>query len=243
MTGWTASWKPGSAVRAPAPPSPTWCSAGPTRPARQPRRSPSLSRTRRGSRTGSANAERSSTARASSSATAGTTPSVAPCATRSVTACRTRRSVTTISSWTCWTPEAGTVRVSCTITNDGATARGGSGAALRRRPGCGGAPSRSGAPRVREGRVSSPAHPSRVSFELESRDFAYWDAAAVRPDGRDGLWRREGGEFRIEVGASSQDIRLAASIDLPDDPTITPLVPDAELIDIAASRFVQGHAG
>jgi beta-glucosidase len=88
-----------------------------------------------------------------------------------------------------------------------------------------------------------PGASVRVSFELESRDFAYWDAAAVRPDGRAGLWRREGGEFRIEVGASSQDIRLAASIDLNDDPTIPPLVPDAELIDIAASRFVQGHAG
>lgn len=88
-----------------------------------------------------------------------------------------------------------------------------------------------------------PGESRTVRFSLEGRDFAYWDSAAVRPDGRTGLWRLEGGEFRIDVGASSQDIRLTASIDLPDDPSIPPLVPDAELIDIAASRFVQGHAG
>ncbi|MFF2053503.1 beta-glucosidase [Leifsonia sp. NPDC058194] len=88
-----------------------------------------------------------------------------------------------------------------------------------------------------------PGESARVAFSLESRDFAYWDSAALRPDGRPGLWRREGGEFRIAVGASSRDIRLTAAIELPDDPSIPPLVPDAGLIDIAASRFVQGHAG
>ena len=88
-----------------------------------------------------------------------------------------------------------------------------------------------------------PGESARVTFELESRDFAYWDSAARRPDGRSGLWRREGGEFVIEIGASSRDIRLATSIELPDDPSIPPLVPDAELLDIPASRFVQGHAG
>lgn len=88
-----------------------------------------------------------------------------------------------------------------------------------------------------------PGASARVVFELENRDFAYWDSAADRGDGRTGVWRREGGTFRIEVGASSQDIRLAMAIELPDDHSIPPLIPDAELIDIAASRFVQGHAG
>ena len=88
-----------------------------------------------------------------------------------------------------------------------------------------------------------PGESVRVTFSLENRDFAYWDSAALRADGRTGLWRREGGEFRIEIGASSRDIRLVGAIELPDDPSIPPLVPDAELIDIAASRFVQGHAG
>ncbi|WP_223690183.1 beta-glucosidase family protein [Leifsonia poae] len=88
-----------------------------------------------------------------------------------------------------------------------------------------------------------PGESVRVTFELDNRDFAYWDSAAERPDGRTGLWRREGGEFRVEIGASSQDIRLAATIELPDDVSIPPLVPDAELSPVADSRFVQGHAG
>jgi beta-glucosidase len=84
---------------------------------------------------------------------------------------------------------------------------------------------------------------ARVEFELESRDFAYWDAAAERGDGRLGLWRREGGEFRIEVGASSRDIRVSETIELPDDPTIPALIRDADLQRSHTSRFVQGHAG
>jgi beta-glucosidase len=138
--------------------------------------------------------------------------------------------------------EAGTVAVAATVTNDGDRAGaevvqlyvGDPDAEVHR-------PRRElrGFEKVR----LAPGESARVAFTLESRDFAYWDAAAIRPDGRTGLWRREGGEFRIEVGASSRDIRLAASVELTDDPTIPPLVPDAELIDIAASRFVQGHAG
>lgn len=88
-----------------------------------------------------------------------------------------------------------------------------------------------------------PGESVRVSFELEGRDFSYWDSAAQRADGRHGLWRLEGGEFTIAIGSSSQDIRLTGTLVLPDDPSIPPLVPDAELIDIRASRFVQGHAG
>ncbi|MGN6218869.1 MAG: glycoside hydrolase family 3 C-terminal domain-containing protein [Microbacterium sp.] len=84
---------------------------------------------------------------------------------------------------------------------------------------------------------------ARLEFELVNRDFAYWDAVAERSDGRLGLWRREGGEFRIEVGASSRDIRLSQTIELPDDPTIPALLRDADLQDASASRFVQGHAG
>jgi beta-glucosidase len=77
----------------------------------------------------------------------------------------------------------------------------------------------------------------RVEFALDSRDFAYWDVAA----GQRGAWRLEGGEFVIEVGASSRDIRLRASIELPDDPAIGPLVPDEQLLELAASRFTEGH--
>jgi len=84
---------------------------------------------------------------------------------------------------------------------------------------------------------------ARVEFRLENRDFAYWDSAAERGDGRRGVWRREGGAFRIEIGASSRDIRLVTDIDLPDDAALPALVPDALLMTAAASRFVEGHAG
>ncbi|WP_127476112.1 glycoside hydrolase family 3 C-terminal domain-containing protein [Microbacterium sulfonylureivorans] len=88
-----------------------------------------------------------------------------------------------------------------------------------------------------------PGESVRVEFRLENRDFAYWDSAAERPDGRQGVWRREGGSFRIDVGASSRDIRLSAPIDLPDDPSLPALIPDAALMGENTSRFVQGHAG
>ncbi|MGB4136792.1 MAG: glycoside hydrolase family 3 C-terminal domain-containing protein [Microbacterium sp.] len=88
-----------------------------------------------------------------------------------------------------------------------------------------------------------PGESRRVGFRLENRDFSYWDSAADRGDGRRGLWRREGGEFRIDIGASSRDIRLSQSFTLPDDPTVPALIPDAELQEEAASRFTEGHAG
>ena len=87
-----------------------------------------------------------------------------------------------------------------------------------------------------------PGEMVRVEFTLENRDFAYWDALADGGEGRPGLWRREGGEFRIEIGASSRDIRLNQAITLPGDPTIPPLIPDAESQLSATSRFVQGHS-
>jgi beta-glucosidase len=137
---------------------------------------------------------------------------------------------------------AGRVRVSCTVTNEGSRAGaevvqlyvGDPDAEVQR-------PRRElrGFEKVH----LEPAESVRVSFELESRDFAYWDSAAERGDGRRGLWRREGGEFTMEVGASSQDIRLATTVQLPDDLTIPALVPDAALLESVSSRFVEGHAG
>lgn len=61
-----------------------------------------------------------------------------------------------------------------------------------------------------------------VAVSLSSRDFAYYDVGA-------GAWRREGGAFVVEVGASSADIRARATIDLPDDPTLASLVDDDTL--------------
>jgi beta-glucosidase len=121
--------------------------------------------------------------------------------------------------------EASGDRVSCTVTNTGPVAGrevvqlyvGDPDAAVRRP--------------VRELRgfekvTLAPGERTRVTFDLVGRDFAYWDVVA-------GAWRLEGGEFTIEVGASSRDIRLTATVDLPDDPALPPLIPDEQLLDHA----------
>ncbi|GIE06839.1 glycosyl hydrolase [Paractinoplanes durhamensis] len=132
------------------------------------------------------------------------------------------------------------VQVSCTVTNTGTVAGqeivqlyvGDPDAAVRR-------PLRElrGFEKIK----INPGDSVRVTFALDDRDFAYWDVAAGRGDGKFGAWRREGGEFVIEVGASSRDIRLRTSIDLPDDPKLAPLVPDEDLLKLGASRFTQGY--
>jgi beta-glucosidase len=45
----------------------------------------------------------------------------------------------------------------------------------------------------------------RVTFGLHGRDFSYWSRAEQG-------WVLEGGEFTIDVGASSRDIRLSATV-------------------------------
>lgn len=137
---------------------------------------------------------------------------------------------------------AGEVRVTCTVTNTGARA----GAEIVQL--YVGDPEAEVPRPVRELRAFDKVRldagaAARVEFRLGSRDFAYWDAVVERPDGRAGAWRREGGEFVIEIGASSRDIRLSRTIELPDDPTMPALVPDAALGTVSTSRFVQGHAG
>ncbi|UNX55794.1 glycoside hydrolase family 3 C-terminal domain-containing protein [Georgenia sp. TF02-10] len=67
-----------------------------------------------------------------------------------------------------------------------------------------------------------PGESSRVVLDLNNRDFAWYDVV-------DALWRRDGGTFVIEVGASSRDVRLSASIELPDDPRIPALTEDTDL--------------
>ena len=55
-----------------------------------------------------------------------------------------------------------------------------------------------------------PGESQTLQWELTKRDFSYFDGAL-------GAWKLEGGEFSIDVAASSRDLRLAATITLPDD--------------------------
>jgi len=50
-----------------------------------------------------------------------------------------------------------------------------------------------------------PGEQRRITFRLNARDLSYWSSAERG-------WLLEGGEFTIEVGASSRDIRQSATV-------------------------------
>jgi beta-glucosidase len=61
-----------------------------------------------------------------------------------------------------------------------------------------------------------PGAEREVRFGLTARDLSYWSPARRR-------WVLEPGEFRIEVGASSRDIRLAQAVAVAGSPPARPL--------------------
>jgi beta-glucosidase len=52
-----------------------------------------------------------------------------------------------------------------------------------------------------------PGASGTATFRLDARDLSFWSAAA-------GAWMLEAGEFTLAVGASSRDLRLAATIEV-----------------------------
>ncbi|WP_432562675.1 glycoside hydrolase family 3 C-terminal domain-containing protein [Kineococcus sp. SYSU DK003] len=66
-----------------------------------------------------------------------------------------------------------------------------------------------------------PGESREVVVTLDERAFSFWHTTA-------GRWVVEGGEFGVRVGASSRDIRLATTIELPGDGVVTPLAQDSE---------------
>lgn len=67
-----------------------------------------------------------------------------------------------------------------------------------------------------------PGESRTVSWELEPRDFAFWNARFER-------WQVAPGEYRIEVGASSRDIRLVGTVHSAGDGVRDPLRLDSTL--------------
>jgi beta-glucosidase len=65
-------------------------------------------------------------------------------------------------------------------------------------------------------------------LEIRRSDLAYWD---VRADG----WVVEPGEYRIEVGASSRDIRATVSVHLVGDESQAPLSRESSLEEVLAA--------
>jgi beta-glucosidase len=62
----------------------------------------------------------------------------------------------------------------------------------------------------------APGESRRVTFTLTDRDLSYWSVAL-------GRWVLEPGEFRVEIGSSSRDIRLSATINVDGTPPRQPL--------------------
>ncbi|PRA79735.1 glycoside hydrolase family 3 C-terminal domain-containing protein [Microbacterium sp. MYb66] len=65
-----------------------------------------------------------------------------------------------------------------------------------------------------------------VSFDITPRDLSYWNA-------RTGRWQLEPGNYRVEIGASSRDIRLEGTISSAGDGVIDPLRTDSTLAEWA----------
>ena len=72
-----------------------------------------------------------------------------------------------------------------------------------------------------------------VVVPVRRADLAYWD---IRVDG----WIVEAGRYRLEVGASSRDIRAVASVDVAGDPVSVPLTRESSLGEVLAHPVVGG---
>ncbi|WP_309128862.1 glycoside hydrolase family 3 C-terminal domain-containing protein [Microbacterium sp.] len=87
----------------------------------------------------------------------------------------------------------------------------------------------------------APGEEKPVEMEIGPRDLAFWNAQARR-------WQVEPGRYRIEVGASSRDIRLRGEIHSPGDGIIDPLRADSTLAEwernpVSAKVLEQMRAG
>jgi beta-glucosidase len=73
----------------------------------------------------------------------------------------------------------------------------------------------------------APGEQACVEVRLDRADLVYWD---VRVDD----WILEGGDYRVDVGASSRDIRATAVVTLTGDPVRVPLTLESTLAEVAA---------
>ncbi|MFC5751422.1 glycoside hydrolase family 3 C-terminal domain-containing protein [Actinomadura rugatobispora] len=69
-----------------------------------------------------------------------------------------------------------------------------------------------------------PGESAAVRFELDARDLSYYSTGL-------GRWVLEPGDFEIGVGASSRDLRLAATVTVDAPPPVRPLTLDSTLAE------------
>ncbi len=68
----------------------------------------------------------------------------------------------------------------------------------------------------------APGEERRVAFRLGARDLSYWSSA-------EHAWVLEGGEFTVDVGASSRDISLSATFTVDAPLPVRPLTIDSSI--------------
>lgn len=68
----------------------------------------------------------------------------------------------------------------------------------------------------------APGESREVVLRVAREDLAYWDVGA-------GRWLVEGGAYRVEVGASSRDLRVAAEVEVPGAAVAPPLTPESSV--------------
>lgn len=77
----------------------------------------------------------------------------------------------------------------------------------------------------------APGESREVELSVARDDLAYWDVQADR-------WRIEGGTYRVEVGASSRDIRATADAEVPSDGVVPPLTAASSLGEAMAHPVI-----
>lgn len=77
----------------------------------------------------------------------------------------------------------------------------------------------------------APGESREVELTIARDDLAYWDVRADR-------WLVEGGTYRVEVGASSRDIRVAADAEVRADAFVAPLTPQSSVGEAMAHPVI-----
>lgn len=76
-----------------------------------------------------------------------------------------------------------------------------------------------------------PGESREVELTIARDDLAYWDVRADR-------WLVEGGTYRVEVGASSRDVRATAEVRVSGDDVVAPLTPQSSVGEAMAHPVI-----
>ncbi len=76
-----------------------------------------------------------------------------------------------------------------------------------------------------------PGHTTQVSLRLRRAELAYWDVRVDR-------WVVEGGEYTIEVGASSRDLRGATTVVVEGEPVVLPVTLNSSVEELMGDPVV-----